>query len=101
MARYIDADKLWTRLQQYENFECPPTTSAFDAVAGFRTLIISAPTLTLDDLRPKGRWERDENGKVYCGVCKKKALEAREGVWFVPDFCPSCGADMRGGGEDG
>lgn len=53
--------------------------------------------LTLDDLRTKGRWERDENRNVCCGVCKKKALEAKRGVWYVPNFCPNCGADMRGG----
>jgi hypothetical protein len=63
--------------------------------------IAEMPTLTLDDLRPKGRWERDENGKVRCSVCKKKTLEAKEGVWYTSSFCHNCGADMRGGGEDG
>lgn len=48
-----------------------------------------------------GWWERGENRNVLCGVCKKKALEVEEGVWYVPNFCPNCGADMRGGGEDG
>lgn len=55
---------------------------------------------TLDDLRPKGRWERKEDGKVYCSVCQKKALEVKKGVWNIPNFCNHCGADMRGGGED-
>ena len=58
------------------------------------------PVLT-NEARPHGRWERDENEKVRCSVCKKKALEAKKGVWYVPNFCPHCGADMRGGGEDG
>lgn len=62
--------------------------------------IAEMPTLTLDDLRPKGRWERKEDGKVYCSVCQKKALEVKKGVWHIPNFCNHCGVDMRGGGED-
>lgn len=70
------------------------------AVSDVYDIIKSMPTLTLDDLRPKGRWERHEDGKIYCNVCKKKALEVKKGVWHIPNFCNECGADMRGGGED-
>ncbi len=92
--RPIDADKLWTRLQQYEDFECPATTSAFDAVVGFRTLINCAPTLDLDDLRPKGRWIERYGVSEYkyeCSICHL-------GSDSMMDFCGHCGADMRGGG---
>jgi hypothetical protein len=75
-------------------------SSPQDALRRALYVLAQTPTLTLDDLRPKGRWERDENGKVRCSVCKKKALEAKSGVWYVPNFCYNCGADMRGGGED-
>ncbi len=33
---------------------------------------------SIDDLRPKGRWERKKDGKVYCSVCQKKALEVKK-----------------------
>lgn len=63
--------------------------------------IAEMPTLTLDDLRPKGRWEEYEDGQFRCSVCKKKPLEIGWRTLFVPGFCYHCGADMRGGGEDG
>lgn len=56
--------------------------------------------ITLDDLRPTGRWigknsPYDVNIHI-CSVC-------RESVSILGNklrFCPNCGADMRGGGED-
>ena len=59
-----------------------------------RDRVNMAPTLTLDDIRPKGRWLHHENGVAYCSNCKTDAVE--DGT----NFCPECGADMRGGAED-
>ena len=61
--------------------------------------IKNCPTLTLDDLRPKGRWE-DGN----CSCCG--ASIPTDSQWdFIDEedcnYCYNCGADMRGGGEDG
>lgn len=47
----------------------------------------------LHDLRPKGRWIHRNNGIAYCSECDTDAVE--DGT----NFCPECGADMRGGGE--
>lgn len=47
-----------------------------------------------DEVRPHGRWVKDEEDKIRCSACKKKGLEVKEGVWFVPYFCPNCGAKM-------
>lgn len=62
--------------------------------------IAEMPTLTLDDLRPKGRWEwlgpyrYNNDGMIgTCSVCKERLR------LFAHNYCPSCGADMRGGGE--
>ena len=61
----------------------------------------------LDNLRPKGRWNIVEIDKATnritiecpkCGMVEEVPLTTY-GLWR--DFCPSCGADMRGGGEDG
>lgn len=54
---------------------------------------------TLDDLRPKGRWELADDGDgVVCSECGTDFCIL---VYATDDFhfCPSCGADMRGGGE--
>lgn len=96
--RAIDGEELMDRVDFIlSRVKTPEIVSVFQKLKSY---LENAPTLTLDDLRPKGRWERDENRNVCCGVCKKKALEAKRGVWYVPNFCPNCGADMRGGGED-
>lgn len=55
------------------------------------------PALTLDDLRPKGRWELADDGDgVVCSECGTDFCIL---VYATDDFHfrPSCGADMRGG----
>ena len=101
----VDLDKLKGEIA---DLKATIQTPSWDYVTGYISalsvaegMIATLPTLTLDDLRPKGRWERKEDGKVYCSVCQKKALEVKKGVWHIPNFCNHCGADMRGGGEDG
>lgn len=67
--------------------------SALSVVEG---MIATLPTITLDDLRPKGRWiERYvvSEYKYECSVC-------HFGSDLMADFCGYCGADMREGGED-
>ena len=46
--------------------------------------------------RPKGRWVKEED-KVHskCSLCGFKYADY--GILF--DYCPNCGADMRGGKE--
>lgn len=46
--------------------------------------------------RPKGRWIETKNG-FHCSNCKRKPGNhpTKRGV-FLSDFCPNCGADMRG-----
>ena len=67
--------------------------------------LAQTPTLPLDDLRPKGRWNIVEIDKAAnritiecteCGMVEETSLTA---YGLNRDFCPSCGADMRGGGE--
>ena len=80
--------------------------------------------VSIDDLRPKGRWgvieETSSGWKQHrCSVCKAEAIfeytyiddydEGVDGEWeyigqmengiteHLTDFCPHCGADMRGG----
>lgn len=63
--------------------------------------IAEMPTLTLDDLRPKGRWVKDGDFLV-CPNCESEAdVKNSIGTKNHNNFCHCCGADMRGGGEDG
>ena len=74
--RLIDKDKLWTRLQQYEDFECPATTSAFDTIADFRILLNIAPVV-------------DAVPVVRCGECCKPIEDCpfKDNVMLKTDFC--------------
>ena len=41
--------------------------------------------------RPKGHWIRRPQGHYVCSLCEKGMYKS--------DFCPSCGAKMKGGNE--
>lgn len=56
------------------------------------------PRVTLDDLRPKGRWEPVDARYSRCTNCEKERNVRTQIAWT---FCPSCGADMRGYMSDG
>lgn len=85
--RPIDADALEAKLvNQVEMYP-----------ACVRNAIRNTPTLTLDDLRPKGEWnifEHDHEFYAECPECKhiRVAHDATE-----MNFCPCCGMDMGGG----
>ena len=80
-----------------------------DAYHFFRAVdeedIAEMPTLTIDDLRPKGRWNIVEIDRATnritiecpeCGMVEEMPLTA---YGLGHNFCHNCGADMRGGGE--
>ena len=53
----------------------------------------------LDSERPTGRWIpiNNKNGKTVAYKCS--ACERNPKYAIISDFCPNCGADMRGGRE--
>lgn len=66
-------------------------------------LDVTPVTVKQDDLRPKGQWNIVEFDKAFnrttiecskCGMVEEVTL-ITYGLWR--DFCPNCGADMRGG----
>ncbi len=130
--RLIDADALFEPNENTDNALIFGRRSGGKLIALaeklMRERVSMAPTLSLDDLRPKGRWEEIEETSSgwkqhRCSVCKEEAIfeytytddydEGIDGEWeyigqredgiieHLTDFCPSCGADVRGGGEDG
>ena len=43
--------------------------------------------------RPQGEWKINNNGWAYCSKCGRFGLESY-------DFCPSCGARMKGADDE-
>ena len=62
-----------------------------DAIKAALFNLAQSPTITLDDLRPKGRWiVQDETfTRFRCSHCECKNFGQR---W---NFCPACGAEME------
>ena len=73
-----------------------------DALAQVDDWLDAQPTLTIDDLRPKGRWvpnEPESDVWFHCSECETDISTSWDydcdQMW---NYCPNCGADMRGGG---
>ena len=89
--RLIDADELiekaWDVPFETENAHFVQVVDVGD--------IMSAPTISPDSLRPKGRWTLNRDGSGTCSECHR----TRTDVWDMDNwdnYCSHCGADMRG-----
>ena len=111
MSRLIDADAL--RAQMYhEAFETDTDMQRWDGGCWirykmFENAIDNAPTIEPQRMRGKGRWNvyyhGEENGKsIFSYSCNQCGYGApynfiggvcEQKKW---NFCPNCGADMRG-----
>ena len=71
---YVDMDII--RRMQYRVIDIPPTQPE----------------------RMRGRWVPVTNGRggYECDQCHNYAPSYQDGVEWLSDFCPNCGADMRG-----
>jgi hypothetical protein len=97
--RLIDADALIDGYKHmgYDPSEHPEESYMEGWCKGFNSAVdhcvhhaIHAPTI---EARKKGRWI-DKSGGIedawnYCSVCGEQAID-------LYDYCPNCGADMRG-----
>lgn len=95
--RLIDGDALIKAIVRKEPF----SDCARVVIAECMEEVRHAPTIEPE--RKKGKWVPEFDGKFTggaywfsCSKCKRIVPEVRNGGW---NFCPNCGADMRGKGE--
>ena len=86
MARYIDADRIDWRLIIPTN----ATTAEENMIYQARKLVEFQPTADVVEV-VRGEWI-DGYKRQSCSVCHFRGMRS----W---NFCPHCGADMRGGTE--
>lgn len=91
MSRYIDADNLKTVLKTLGN----KMTSAGQLMIEEVCMVID-DVLTAD-VRENVHGEWIVKGQdVYCSHCKKESGYNWHGASAFSNYCPNCGADMRG-----
>ena len=71
----------------------------------FGSVIMNMPTIEAEPVR-HGKWTADENlytqGMAVCSCCKTEYyrddlyMVGNDGQGELPNYCPNCGADMRG-----
>lgn len=92
--RLIDADDLLTAF--------PIDDEPMLTKSCVRMTIRHMPTI---EERKKGKWEITEAypHNVYCSECHHKFAQTHWAVWedgtLPRNYCPNCGADMRGGND--
>ncbi len=108
--RLIDADALQERLKKKKPDPAAPRyVEGFnDALLRFKSMVHSAPTIKAE--QKKGKWITETinsyTKQTYCSVCNNKAPVAfvsddyyanrAHGEINFTNYCPVCGADMRG-----
>ena len=103
--RLIDADALKAEIVDWKvNLHPKDTdyaTGYFSALSVVEGMLAYAPTIDPESLRPKGEWEiiTDEydNEMMRCTRCRSEFYDGEnDTVDTLHNFCPHCGADMRG-----
>lgn len=86
MSKYIDANAFAYIVA---------SNGDVDFINKVTRLMLDAPSI---DIEPKhGEWINKNGHTHYCSVCGFEETE-----WYTKDynFCPHCGADMRGKNDD-
>lgn len=92
----IDADEIRIK-PEYMHDICGVAMIRVEDIA---RILNDMPTIQSEPERKKGTWELMFNGQFKggaywfsCSKCNRIVPEVRNGGW---NFCPNCGADMRG-----
>ena len=96
MPRYIDADALIVERTIFMQDE-----EGFDVSVVLVSDIKLAPTADVEEVK-HGRWVKDERSrKIVCSKCGgrkpyRKNDKRQYHIMWDSDYCPSCGANMKG-----
>lgn len=84
--RLIDADSLFEKLDENSWYDNADRDIAED-------LVLSAPTIDTESLRPRGRWKDAcyYHDCPLCYECSNCGLK----LMYKPNYCPHCGSFME------
>lgn len=108
--RLIDADKLDEKLENLaKKYAAMGRFEVAKDYSWTQTVLLSAPTLTIDDIIPHGRWKGLNHEKDYWGfdsdgdfgcwsdypvICTVCHYDLTENNMPQTAYCPNCGAKM-------
>ena len=99
MPRYIDADTLMDDIDHTVRFSCRDGVPSAEMRGANKVIdrINAAPTLSPDEVRGVGEWLPNVGKFGYpefpCSVCGYKSGH------YGFNYCPSCGARMKGASD--
>ena len=102
--RLIDADALMADLGKWLKQIDPTHPPEDNAIPPMEDIIVSTLMTieeqpTIEPQRIRGKWIHDGyifphgNDWIHCSICGKKGINVPADL---TNFCPNCGADMRG-----
>lgn len=96
MSRLIDADAAIWELTT----GCFPQSMEYTRAVGIaKRLIQEMPTIEAEPVR-HGRWVK-RGQDIFCSECDEESGYTWAGASRYSDYCPSCGAKMDGGADNG
>lgn len=99
MGEYIEREAVYNTLKAMYCDEC---TDEKCQMCEYAQIMFVLDNLPIADVQPKrGRWEysEKENGECawyFCSECDSPAEQLYTDEPLLSEFCPHCGADMRG-----
>lgn len=115
--RLIDANALMKAFRDYmakhhDRERCISQENCNACKVGclWHRIVKEAPTIDPESLRTQGHWIGEADGYAdeelvydvwYCSECNHCIDDGTDNPDLLPDFCPGCGAYMKGGNANG
>lgn len=100
MSRLIDADHLFDRMRQAKNNQPELGDVYEDEIEIMAEWIRTEPTADVRE-NVRGEWVCTKDCVFVCSICHcdRYGRTYQDGTVDFNNYCPCCGADMRGGND--
>ena len=103
MNEYIEKAAILSKCEEMWNNADETTQTGVDTINAVDRITDLIEAMPAADVQPvkRGRWIEDDNCFHHCSECKENTIRDIDDYGcecgeFLTDYCPNCGADMRG-----